>query len=141
MPLGYWYVGNSNLLVKISYYNRILFFRQLCVMLSAEDIYRTLAELLQKEENLTFASEMVQTLSSILLTSKELFSLRLQLKDLSTAVRHILLLFINFCHLEEVVKFGRTLDLDSLIMFLLHIFSWFRNVNGEKNMMKCYMDS
>lgn len=92
-------------------------------MLSAEDIYRTLAELLQKEENLTFASEMVQTLSSILLTSKELFSLRLQLKDLSTAVRHILLLFINFCHLEEVVKFGRTLDLDSLIMFLLHIFS------------------
>lgn len=58
--------------------------RQLCVMLSAEDIYRTLAELLQKEENLTFASEMVQTLSSILLTSKELFSLRIQLKDLST---------------------------------------------------------
>ncbi|KAK7082985.1 PtdIns(3,5)P(2) sythesis regulation factor [Halocaridina rubra] len=58
--------------------------RQLCVMLSAEDIYRTLAELLQKEENLTFASEMVQTLSSILLTSKELFSLRLQLKQLAT---------------------------------------------------------
>ncbi|KAG7166288.1 VAC14-like [Homarus americanus] len=58
--------------------------RQLCVMLSAEDIYQTLAELLQKEENLTFASEMVQTLSSILLTSKELFSLRIQLKDLST---------------------------------------------------------
>ncbi|XP_045617468.1 protein VAC14 homolog [Procambarus clarkii] len=58
--------------------------RQLCVMLNAEDIYQTLAELLQKEENLTFASEMVQTLSSILLTSKELFSLRIQLKDLST---------------------------------------------------------
>lgn len=58
--------------------------RQLCVMLNAEDIYQTLAELLQKEENLTFASEMVQTLSSILLTSKELFSLRLQLKELSS---------------------------------------------------------
>lgn len=58
--------------------------RQLCVMLSAEDIYRTLAELLQEEENLTFASEMVQTLSSILLTSKELFCLRLQLKQLDT---------------------------------------------------------
>ncbi|XP_064122769.1 protein VAC14 homolog isoform X2 [Macrobrachium nipponense] len=58
--------------------------RQLCVMLSAEDIYRTLAELLQDEDNLTFASEMVQTLSSILLTSKELFSLRLQLKELAT---------------------------------------------------------
>ncbi|KAK4318257.1 hypothetical protein Pmani_010734 [Petrolisthes manimaculis] len=58
--------------------------RQLCVMLSAEDIYRTLAELLQREENLIFASEMVQTLSSILLTSKELFTLRIQLKDLAT---------------------------------------------------------
>ncbi|XP_076055843.1 protein VAC14 homolog [Oratosquilla oratoria] len=58
--------------------------RQLCVMLSAEDIYRTLAELLLKEENLTFASLMVQTLSSILLTSKELFTLRLKLKDLSS---------------------------------------------------------
>lgn len=60
--------------------------RQLCVMLSAEDIYRTLAELLQQEENLIFASEMVQTLSSILLTSKELFTLRIQLKDLATPV-------------------------------------------------------
>lgn len=55
-------------------------------MLSAEDIYRTLAELLQREENLIFASEMVQTLSSILLTSKELFTLRIQLKDLATPV-------------------------------------------------------
>lgn len=61
-----------------------LIIRQLCVMLSAEDIYRTLAELLQEEEDLIFASKMVQTLSSILLTSKELFSLRIQLKDLST---------------------------------------------------------
>ncbi|MPC44386.1 Protein VAC14 [Portunus trituberculatus] len=60
------------------------FTRQLCVMLSAEDIYRTLAELLQEEEDPIFASKMVQTLSSILLTSKELFSLRIQLKDLST---------------------------------------------------------
>ncbi|KAG0727236.1 Protein VAC14 [Chionoecetes opilio] len=61
-----------------------LIIRQLCVMLSAEDIYRTLAELLQEEEDLIFASKMVQTLSSILLTSKELFSLRIQLKDLAT---------------------------------------------------------
>lgn len=64
--------------------------RQLCVMLSAEDIYRTLAELLQEEEDLIFASKMVQTLSSILLTSKELFSLRIQLKDLSTVVSPLL---------------------------------------------------
>ncbi|XP_050729844.1 protein VAC14 homolog isoform X2 [Eriocheir sinensis] len=61
-----------------------LIIRQLCVMLSAEDIYRTLAELLQDGDDLIFASKMVQTLSSILLTSKELFLLRRQLKDLSS---------------------------------------------------------
>lgn len=55
-------------------------------MLSAEDIYRTLAELLQDGDDLIFASKMVQTLSSILLTSKELFLLRRQLKDLSSPV-------------------------------------------------------
>lgn len=110
-------------------------------MLSAEDIYRTLAELLQKEENLTFASEMVQTLSSILLTSKELFSLRLQLKDLSTAVRHISLCLINIYHLEKSVKLGYVLDLDSVISFLFSTFSLCRIMNAEKNIMKCCANS
>jgi len=58
--------------------------RQLCVLLNAEDIYRTFSEILVEEENCRFASVMVETLSTLLLTSSELFPLRRKLKDLST---------------------------------------------------------
>ncbi|XP_046483958.1 protein VAC14 homolog [Neodiprion pinetum] len=58
--------------------------RELCVLLSAEDIYKTLAIILSEEQNLRFASIMVQTLNVILLTSSELFDLRNKLKDLET---------------------------------------------------------
>ena len=59
-------------------------FRQLCVLLSAEDIYRSLAELLRSEANLKFARLMVETLNTILLTTSELFELRNRLRSLST---------------------------------------------------------
>ena len=59
--------------------------RQLCVLLSSEDIYRSMSELLVLEENLKFARVMVETLSTILLTSSELFELRSKLKDLSAS--------------------------------------------------------
>lgn len=65
------------------------FFRQLCVLLSAEDIYRTFAEILIEEKNCHFASVMVETLSTLLLTSSELFPLRRKLKDLSTKVFNV----------------------------------------------------
>ncbi|KAJ9577283.1 hypothetical protein L9F63_006122, partial [Diploptera punctata] len=58
--------------------------RQLCVLLNSEDIYRSLAEILLHEKQLKFASIMVQTLNSILLTSSELFQLRNKLKDLNS---------------------------------------------------------
>ncbi|CAG7732052.1 unnamed protein product [Allacma fusca] len=58
--------------------------RQLCVLLSAEAIYRSIAEILLAEENFKFANVMVETLNSILLTSCELFELRTQLKELQT---------------------------------------------------------
>jgi len=45
-----------------------------------------MADILLKEEDLKFASTMVQTLNTILLTSAELFQLRNQLKDLHTQV-------------------------------------------------------
>lgn len=64
--------------------------RQLCVLLNSKDIYLTLAQILLKEENLKFASIMVETLNTILLTSSELFQLRSQLKDLKNEV--------TFCH-------------------------------------------
>jgi hypothetical protein len=56
------------------------------VLLNSEDIYRTLSEILLHEEDLKFASIMVQTLNTILLTSSELFELRTKLKDLKTEV-------------------------------------------------------
>ena len=67
----------------------IIFFfkcRQLCVLLSAEDIYRSFAEILIQEKNCRFASVMVETLNTLLLTSSELFPLRRKLKDLNTKV-------------------------------------------------------
>ena len=63
------------------------YFRQLCMLLSAEDIYRSLAELLLQESNLKFARLMVETLNTILLTTSELFDLRNRLRNLSSQVK------------------------------------------------------
>jgi len=60
--------------------------RELCVLLSAEDIYKTLAKILLEEQNLSFACTMIQTLNVILLTSSELFDLRNKLRHLDSAV-------------------------------------------------------
>jgi len=61
--------------------------RQLCVLLSAKAIYRTISEILLNEDNCKFATVMVETLNTILLTSSELFELRTQLKELKTRVK------------------------------------------------------
>lgn len=60
--------------------------RELCVLLSAEDIYKSLAEILMEEQNFRFAGTMVQTLNIILLTSSELFDLRNKMKNLDSEV-------------------------------------------------------
>lgn len=60
--------------------------RQLCLLLNAENIFHSMADILLREEDLKFASTMVHTLNTILLTSTELFQLRNQLKDLRTLV-------------------------------------------------------
>ena len=70
------------MLITTSYF----FFRHLCLLLSSEDIYRTLAEILLEENDLKFAALMVKTLNIILLTSSELFELRHKLKELKTKV-------------------------------------------------------
>lgn len=59
------------------------------MLLNSEDIYRTLSEILLHEEDLRFASVMVETLNTILLTSSELFELRTKLKDLKTEVSRL----------------------------------------------------
>ncbi|KAH7887391.1 vacuolar protein 14 C-terminal Fig4p binding-domain-containing protein [Phlebopus sp. FC_14] len=61
-----------------------LIIRQLCLNLNTERIYRTFAEILEKEEDLEFASEIVQKLNTILVTSPELAEFRKRLKSLET---------------------------------------------------------
>ncbi|XP_033328724.1 protein VAC14 homolog isoform X1 [Megalopta genalis] len=74
--------------------------RELCVLLSAEDIYKTLAKILLDEQNLSFACTMIQTLNVILLTSSELFDLRNKLKDLDSIESCELFkcLYVSWCH-------------------------------------------
>lgn len=61
-------------------------FRQLCVLLNAEDIYKALSKILLKEKNLKFVATMVDVLNTILLTSAELYDLRVQLKNFDKPV-------------------------------------------------------
>ncbi|KAG8179485.1 hypothetical protein JTE90_027197 [Oedothorax gibbosus] len=74
--------------------------RQLCILLNAEDIYRTLSEILVIYNDARFSCQMVHTLNSILLTSTELFVLRNQLKDLNTENSWSLFacLYRSWCH-------------------------------------------
>ncbi|KAF7290927.1 Heat repeat containing protein [Mycena chlorophos] len=61
-----------------------LIIRQLCLNLNTERIYRTFAEILEKEDDLEFASVIVQKLNIILITSPELADFRKRLKSLET---------------------------------------------------------
>eukprot|EP00911_Craspedida_sp_UC1_P001520 UC1_evm2s1146 len=74
--------------------------RQLCVLLDPEMIFRTLATILRKEDDLDFASLMVQNLNLILLTSSELYGLRTALKSMQTPQSRSLfaLLYMSWCH-------------------------------------------
>lgn len=74
-----------------------LIIRQLCVSLSAERIYRTLADCIEKEEDLEFASIMVQNLNNNLITAPELSELRKRLRNLETRVRFPLPLWDGLC--------------------------------------------
>ncbi|RWS05439.1 protein VAC14-like protein [Dinothrombium tinctorium] len=74
--------------------------RKLCVLMNAEDIYRSLSEILLDHEDVGFAYTMVQTLNKILLTSGELYDLRSQLRDLKTDESCSLFccLYKTWCH-------------------------------------------
>lgn len=67
--------------------------RQLCVSLNSERIYRTLAEILEKDEDLEFANTMVQNLNIILITAPELADLRKRLKSVDSRVSGLCLSF------------------------------------------------
>ncbi|RDW73877.1 putative enzyme activator VAC14 [Coleophoma crateriformis] len=77
-----------------------LIIRQLCVSLSAERIYRTLADCIEKEEDLEFASIMVQNLNNNLITAPELAELRKRLRNLETkdGQTFFVALFRSWCY-------------------------------------------
>jgi Vacuolar protein 14 C-terminal Fig4p binding len=61
-----------------------LIIRQLCINLQPERIYRTLAEIIERDEDIEFASIMVQNLNNNLITAPELAELRKRLRSLSS---------------------------------------------------------
>lgn len=63
-----------------------LIIRQLCLTLSAEKIYRTMADCIVKDEDVEFASIMVQNLNNNLITAPELADLRRRLRNLDSKV-------------------------------------------------------
>ncbi|RYP49015.1 hypothetical protein DL768_005206 [Monosporascus sp. mg162] len=75
-----------------------LIIRQLCMSLSPERIYRTLAETIEKEEDLEFASIMVQNLNNNLITAPELADLRKRLRNLETKDGQVF--FVALFHLR-----------------------------------------
>ncbi|KAI8150831.1 hypothetical protein K4K61_011237 [Colletotrichum sp. SAR11_59] len=77
-----------------------LIIRQLCVSLSAERIYRTLADCIEKEEDVEFASIMVQNLNNNLITAPELSELRKRLRNLESkdGQTFFVALFRSWCH-------------------------------------------
>ncbi|CAH1116528.1 unnamed protein product [Phaedon cochleariae] len=102
----YYYKFMVSLLISFSVDRRLLdergsfIIRQLCTLLNAEDIYRTLSQILVKETNYKFASLMVEHLNMILLTSSELYDMRSRLKDLKTEDCRSLFccLYDTWCH-------------------------------------------
>ena len=95
--------------------------RQLSLLLSAEEIYVAIAEILLDEPDVKFTSTMVQALSSILLMSSELFELRCSLKEFSTPATQRLFVKLYRCWASNSVatvalclltqQYGHTSDL------------------------------
>ncbi|KAI5789980.1 putative vacuole-associated enzyme activator complex component [Pyronema domesticum] len=77
-----------------------LIIRHLCVNLNPERIYRTLADILEKDEDVEFASTMVQHLNNNLITAPELAVLRQRLRNLDTkeGQTFFVTLFRSWCH-------------------------------------------
>ncbi|KAG6016788.1 hypothetical protein E4U43_003114 [Claviceps pusilla] len=77
-----------------------LIIRQLCLSLSPERIYRTLADCIEKEEDVEFASIMVQNLNNNLITAPQLAEVRKRLRNLETRDGQTLFvaLFRSWCY-------------------------------------------
>ncbi|KDQ15363.1 hypothetical protein BOTBODRAFT_31687 [Botryobasidium botryosum FD-172 SS1] len=141
---GYFRSFMMNLLELFSTDRRLLdirgslIIRQLCLSLNTERIYRTFAEILEREEDLEFASIMVQKLNIILITSPELSELRKRLKNLESRDGQTLfsILYKSWCHnpvatfslclLAQAYEHGSNLlhifaDMEITVTFLVQI--------------------
>jgi vacuole morphology and inheritance protein 14 len=77
-----------------------LIIRQLCLSLNPERIFRTMAEILEKDEDVEFASIMVQNLNNNLITAPELADLRRRLRNLDSreGQTFFVALFRSWCY-------------------------------------------
>ncbi|KAG0177101.1 hypothetical protein DFQ28_006315 [Apophysomyces sp. BC1034] len=77
-----------------------LIVRQLCTSLHPERIYCTIANILENDEDLEFASIMIQHLNIILINSSELADLRKRLRNLEQKdnQRLFIALYKSWCH-------------------------------------------
>ena len=77
-----------------------LIIRQLCINLQPERIYRTLADCIEKDEDIEFASIMIQNLNNNLITAPELAELRKRLRNPESREGQIFFvaLFKAWCH-------------------------------------------
>ncbi|KAI8334534.1 vacuolar protein 14 C-terminal Fig4p binding-domain-containing protein [Choanephora cucurbitarum] len=77
-----------------------LIIRQLCMSLDPERIYCAIADILEQDEDLEFASIMIQNLNIILVTSSELSDLRKRLRNLELKDNQRLFntLYRSWCH-------------------------------------------
>ncbi|GAC96972.1 vacuole-associated enzyme activator complex component Vac14 [Pseudozyma hubeiensis SY62] len=106
---SYFHAFMANLLSLFSTDRRLLetrgslIIRQLCASLHTERIFRTLAEILEKDEDLEFASIMVQNLAIILITSPELADFRKKLRNLDSREGQQLFVSIYRCWCHNAV--------------------------------------
>ena len=106
MPANYFTKFMSNLLDQFHRNENLMkkrgsfIIRQLCLLINAEDIYRSFSELLLNYNQLEFAYNTVHMLNKILLTNSELYQLRVQLRDLKTDESCSLFccLYKTWCH-------------------------------------------
>ncbi|KAK0547961.1 hypothetical protein OC846_004648 [Tilletia horrida] len=77
-----------------------LIVRQLCASLNTDRIMRTLAEILERDEDVEFASIMVTNLNIIIITAPELAEFRRRLKSLDTrdGVALFTSVYKSWCH-------------------------------------------
>ncbi|KAI9257676.1 vacuolar protein 14 C-terminal Fig4p binding-domain-containing protein [Sporodiniella umbellata] len=77
-----------------------LIIRQLCMSLDPERIYCTMADILEADDDLEFASIMIQNLNIILITASELSDLRKRLRNLDNKDNQRLFntLYKSWCH-------------------------------------------